>query len=357
MKRQLAGILVVLAVIASILACNIGSGSTAATVVPQSSMPPLETETQYQPTSPSLPLPSLTATQPPVLPPTQVFSSPTPTQGIGTKKQSTIDGMIQDFVPAGQFIMGSDSYNEIMSAPVYLDAYWIDQTEVTNAMFAEFVSATHYHTDAEKSGTGYVYQATSDDSVKTIGANWQHPHGPASNIKGQEQYPVVQVSWNDAVAYCKWAGRRLPTEAEWEKAARGTDGRLYPWGNQAWTGNLANLMDHQLNPIYTVDDGHAGIAPVGSYPDGASPYGALDMIGNVSEWVEDWYADAYPQSDQTTPVINPTGPSSGESRVMRGGAWTSNDVNNGEKRLASHRNYNLPDISADMAGFRCAASQ
>jgi serine/threonine-protein kinase len=286
-----------------------------------------------------------------------VLPSPIPTLGIGSTKQSAKDGMLQVFVPAGEFIMGSDSYNEIMSAPVSLDAFWIDQTEVTNAMFAQFVSATKYRTDAEKRGYAYVYQISSDDSAKTSGANWQHPHGPGSNIKGMDQYPVIQVSWNDATAYCQWADQRLPTEAEWEKAARGTDGRLYPWGNQAWAGNLANFMDKQLNPAYTVDDGHAGIAPVGSYPDGASPYGALDMVGNVAEWVADWYVDPYPQSEQTTTVVNPQGPATGESRVMRGGAWESNDENDGEKRLASHRNYNLPHLSADSAGFRCASSQ
>jgi formylglycine-generating enzyme required for sulfatase activity len=116
-------------------------------------------------------------------------------------------------------------------------------------------------------------------------------------------------------------------------------------------------MDKQLNPTYTVDDGHAGIAPVGSYPVGASPYGALDMIGNVAEWVADWYVDPYPLSEQTTVVDNPKGPAKGESRVMRGGAWVSNDDNNGEKRLASHRNYNLPNLAANSAGFRCASSQ
>jgi len=301
---------------------------------------------------------SQTATQPPEPTPTQVLPSPTPTLGIGSQRTSTTDGMIQVFVPAGQFIMGT--FDAVMSAPVYLDAFWIDQTEVTNAMFAKFVAATNYRTDAEKYGDAYVFHLSSTyeyNYVSTPGANWQHPHGPASNIKGLDQYPVVQVSWNDAVAFCKWAGERLPTEAEWEKAARGTDGRLYPWGGQDWAGNLANFMDKQLNPTYTVDDGHAGIAPVGSYPDGASPYGALDMAGNVAEWVEDWYADAYPQGDQTTLMVNPQGLATGEERGMRGGAWTSNDDNNGEKRLSSHRNYNLPDYSGDSAGFRCVASQ
>jgi serine/threonine-protein kinase len=355
MKRQLARILILVAMIASLLACNISSASKGATVVPpDSNLPPAAEATEP---ATAAPLPSLTATQAPVLTPTQLLPSSSPTQGIGTKKQASMDGMIQDFVPAGQFSMGSDNYDAIMSAPVSLDAYWIDQTEVTNGMFAQFVFATHYRTDAEKSGRGYVYQVSSDEVVKTIGATWQHPHGPASDLKGQEQYPVVQVSWNDAAAYCKWAGRRLPTEAEWEKAARGTDGQLYPWGNQAWAGNLANFMDKQLNPSYSVDDGHAGIAAVGSYPDGASPYGALDMAGNVAEWVADWYVDPYPQSEQTSTVINPKGPASGEARVMRGGAWMSNDDNNGEKRLAAYRNNNLPELSADEAGFRCADSQ
>lgn len=355
MKRQLAGSLIMLAMIASILACSLSSTPNGATPVPKKPESTMAIQSTESPTA--QPLPSLTATQSPQPTSTQVLPSPSPTQGIGSTEQSTIDGMIQDFVPAGQFIMGSDSYDAIMSAPVFLDAFWIDQTEVTNAMFAKFISAKHYRTDAEKNGYGFVYQASSDDTVKSSGANWQHPHGPGSNLKGLDQYPVVQVSWNDATAYCKWAGRRLPTEAEWEKAARGTDGRLHPWGNQDWAGNLANLMDKQLNPTYTVDDGYAGIAPVGSYPDGASPYGALDMIGNVAEWVEDWYVSPYLESSQTTTVVNPQGPASGKSRGMRGGAWMSNDENDGEKRLASHRNYNVPDISADEAGFRCASSQ
>ncbi len=322
------------------------------------SFPSNATQAVSSPSNPpaSPPQPA-TATQPPEPTFTQVLPSPSPTLGIGSQRTSTTDGMIQVFVPAGQFTMGGEEWTNIMDAPVYLDAFWIDQTEVTNAMFAKFIAATHYRPETEINGDAYVYQFSSDSSVKTPGANWQHPHGPASNINGLDQYPVVQVSWNDAVAYCKWAGGRLPTEAEWEKAARGTDGRLYPWGNQDWAGNLANFMDKQLNPTFTVDDGHAGIAPVGSYPDGASPYGALDMAGNVAEWVEDWYADAYPQGNQTTPVVNPQGPATGEERGMRGGAWTSNDDNDGEKRLSSHRNHNNPDYSGDSGGFRCVASQ
>ncbi len=355
MKRQYSGILISLALITSILACTISSTATGATSVPERAKPAQASQSTKQ--QPALPIPSIIATQSPKPPPTQVLPSPTSTLGIGSTKQSASDGMIQVFVPAGEFIMGSDAYDSYMSAPVSLDAFWIDQTEVTNDMFGKFISASNYRTDAEKRGYGYVYQTVSDDSIKTTGAIWQRPHGPGSDLKGLEQYPVVQVSWNDATAYCQWAGSRLPTEAEWEKAARGTDGRLYPWGNQEWAGNLANLMDMQLNPTYTVDDGHAGIAPVGSYPDGASPYGALDMIGNVAEWVADWYADPYPQSGQTTVVVNPQGPASGEARVMRGGAWVSNDDNDGERRLASHRNYNLLYLSADSAGFRCASSQ
>jgi len=219
------------------------------------------------------------------------------------------------------------------------------------------VTATHYLTDAEKRGDGYVYQISTGNSVKTSGAAWQHPRGAGSNLDGLEQHPAVQISWNDASAYCKWAGRRLPTEAEWEKAARGTDGRLYPWGDQAPAGNLANLADKQLDPAYTVDDGFKFTAPVNSYPDGASPYGVLDMIGNAMEWVQDWYNGVYPQSDQTEIVRNPQGASSGEDRVMRGGNWHANNDNNGEYRLASHRNKNLPNLSADSSGFRCASSK
>jgi eukaryotic-like serine/threonine-protein kinase len=355
MKRKFGRFFLIFSMLALIISCRLGASPAGSSEI--------QLETKSNGTVKSTePLPTqvpsgVVASPSPIPSPTEMLPSPTPTLGIGSLKKSASDGMVQVFVPAGEFIMGSNSYNEILSSPVSLDAFWIDQTEVTNAMFAEFVTATHFRTDAEKRGTDYVYQKSVDDFTKTSGANWQHPRGSGSNIKGLEQYPVVQMSWNDAKAYCEWSGRRLPTEAEWEKAARGTDGRLYPWGDQEWAGNLANFMDKQLNPDYPIDDGYAGVAPVGSYPDGASPYGALDMVGNVAEWVADWYVYPYPQGDQDTVVINPQGPASGESRVMRGGAWTSNDENGGERRLAAHRNWNSPELAADTSGFRCASSQ
>lgn len=194
--------------------------------------------------------------------------------------------MVLVYVPSGEFWMGSGEADSDASSDekprhqVYLDAYWIDQTEVTNAMFAKFAEETDHQTDAEKDGWAYVW--TGKFWEKVNGADWQHPRGPDSNLNGLEAHPVVQVSWSDADAYCRWAERELPTEAEWEKAARGTDGRKYPWGDSAPTSSLLNFNNN-------VGDTTA----VGSYPDGASPYDALDMAGNVWEWVADWYGGVY----------------------------------------------------------------
>jgi len=272
--------------------------------------------------------------------------------------------MVEDYVPAGQFIMGAPrdvSDGDPLFARVYLDAYWIDQTEVTNAMFAKFVAATHYVTDAQKAGSGFVYDFSSTNVNKISSADWQHPRGPATSINGMDNYPVAQMSWNDAVAYCTWAGRRLPTEAEWEKAARGTDGRVHPWGNQTPDGTRANVADKQLDPSkYHFDDGYKFLAPVGSYPAGAGPYGTLDLIGNVAEWVQDWYtASGYVDDGVQSPDVikNPTGAKSGDGRVERGGAWESSQVDDGERLTSWFRNWNKPKLSADVSGFRCADSQ
>ena len=276
----------------------------------------------------------------------------TPTPGVGRTRIAPTDGMVQVYVPAGEFTMGSEDgdYDEKPVHTVYLDAYWLDQTEVSNAQFAQFVAATGHQTTAEQEGGGYTY--TTDGWNYTPGANWQRPQGPGSNLNGLDNHPVVLVSWPDATAYCEWAGRRLPTEAEWEKAARGTDERVYPWGN-TFDGNRLNYCDANC-PFDTwkdgnVDDGYQFTAPVGSYPSGASPYGALDMAGNVWEWVADWYDERY---YARSPARNPTGPTSGDFMVLRGGSWRDNRYN---LRCAT-RGGNAPDVRFHDFGFRCAST-
>lgn len=217
-------------------------------------------------------------------------------------------------VPAGEFQMGSPQgageSDERPQRTVYLDAFWIGQTEVTNAQYQRCVAA---------------------------GICRQSGYAGDGRFKGANQ-PVVGVSWDDATAYCAWAGLRLPTEAEWEKAARGTDGRIYPWGNQAPACDLANYFDCV-----------GGLASAGSYPAGASPYGVLDMAGNVWEWVADWYDGNYYAS---APAANPTGPAAGEFRVLRGGSTYNND----NIVRSAYRDINTPDFRRYGVGFRCARS-
>jgi formylglycine-generating enzyme required for sulfatase activity len=237
-----------------------------------------------------------------------------------------IDGMVQVYVPAGEFMMGSAAGDprardgERPQHRVTLAAFWIDRTEVTDAQFARFVQATGHKTDAEQAGWGFVWIASGWEVAD--GADWKHPRGPDAVLSDWEQLPVVQVSWNDAAAYCQWAGRRLPSEAEWEKAARWTDERVYPWGN-AFDGRLLNFCD-QACPLNGraagVADGHDLLAPVGQYTAGASPYGALDLAGNVAEWIADRYAEDY---YARSPAADPPGPNYGNARVVRGGSWSS----------------------------------
>jgi formylglycine-generating enzyme required for sulfatase activity len=229
-------------------------------------------------------------------------------------------------VEAGEFLMGStDAHpdaasDEMPQHKVYLDAYYIDRTEVTNAMYRACVEAGFCTPPGQiKSFAGYDYYGNPDF----------------------DDYPVVYVNWNQAVSYCGWRKARLPTEAEWEKAARGTDGRLYPWGEEC-DCTRAN---------YGGTSGCAGdIAKVGSYPEGASPYGLLDMSGNVWEWVNDWYLDIFYQD---SPLKNPKGPSSGERRIVRGGSWNAGAV----LLRAANRQYFSPSYSDGYLGLRCARSQ
>ncbi len=192
------------------------------------------------------------------------------------------DGMELVYVPAGNFIMGLNGLpmDQEPEHEVYLDAYWIDRSEVTNAMYRLCVQAK---------------VCSSPDWDK------YYPY------EQFQEYPVVYISWTQAREYCEWAGRRLPTEAEWEKAARGTDARIYPWGNNEPTSDLLNFA--RIN---------GDIMAVNSYPQGVSPYGVMDMAGNAWEWVADWY-DAHYYS--ISPQDNPTGPDSGDYHVCRGGGW------------------------------------
>lgn len=201
-------------------------------------------------------------------------------QEMGILKRST-DGSEMVYIPAGEFLMGTSRYrNEKPEHVVYLDAYWIDRYEVTNAQYRQCIEAGECSGDVE-----------------------DYP---------EDDYPAVYVTWYEAEAYCIWAGGRLPTEAEWEKAARGIKEQDYPWGDESPNCELANSAGCEGNTM-----------PVGSYPEGASPYGVMDMAGNVWEWVADWYKNDY---YRRSPNSNPIGPVTGDCKVIRGGSWYSTGV-------------------------------
>lgn len=274
--------------------------------------------------------------------PTRTATKPRPTPTSGFPTQRAQDGAVMILIPAGEFPMGSSpsdpatQNDQIPIHTVFLDAFWIDREEVTNGQFRKFVAETGYKTEAEKLGWGWVVYP---DWVKRNGASWHSPEGPGANVDARLDHPVVQVSWNDARAYCNWAGKRLPTEAEWEKAARGSDGRLYPWGN-TFDSRRAN----------TNNGGNGTTLPVGSYPSGVSPYGVLDMAGNVWEWVNDFYGEHYYRD---SPSKNPQGPEQGQNHVLRGGAWIDNEV----LARAPYRLQLEPFYSGIAVGFRCARPQ
>ncbi len=247
------------------------------------------------------------------------------------------DGSILVYMPEGEFTMGSDdSYDKRPVHQVALSAFWIHQTEATNELFTLFVEATGYQTDAEKAGWSYVWDGM--NWIPVSGANWRQPSGADSDISGREKHPVGHISWNDASAYCEWMGGRLPTEAEWEKAARGTDRRVYPWGNDPPNDQLLNAQ----NPA-------RGTTEAGSHPDGASPYGAYDMAGNVWEWVIDWYRwDYYILLGDKT-ALDPQGPPSGRGRILRGGSW----LDHYDITRTDGRSWSNPLFTFSSYGFRC----
>lgn len=264
-------------------------------------------------------------------------SAPAAEAQAGATWQSSRDGMILVYVPAGEFLMGAAVDDPVAlewDKPehlVYLDAFWIDSTEVANAMYALCVADGSCSPPAQDGS----FTRSSYHTEASCGA-----------------YPVVHVSWDQAQEYCQWAGRRLATEAEWEKAARGTDGRLYPWGDEEPTGAMANLcgIECRAEPNDpAIADGFVDTAPVGYFPADSSPYGALDMAGNVSEWVADRGDDGY---YAVSPASNPTGPTTGDTRVIRGGLFGI--IPRGAR--VTVRSFLPPYAANEDTGFRCAAS-
>ena len=286
-------------------------------------------------------------TQVPTLMPTQISTEePTPNLGIGSTLVSPIDGSLLVYVPEGQFQMGSeDGYDDERPAHmVYLDAFWISQTEVTHAVFSAFLNAEGNQMEA-----GENWLDVDDEHAQIV---WEE--GQWKPVSGFGDYPAIEVTWYGAQVFCEWAGGRLPIEAEWEKAARGLDGRDWPWGNQ-FDSSVVNLDDETAVDEETISctafgcDGYSRSAPVGSFPDGASPYGALDMAGNVWEWVLDWYD---PEYYFDSPLNNPIGPSSGTVRGVRGGSWLNYELDS----RTTHRQWHNPADSTHGIGFRCVHS-
>jgi formylglycine-generating enzyme required for sulfatase activity len=258
-------------------------------------------------------------------------------------------GMVR--IPGGTFAMGAND-DMPFEGPVHMVSvrpFFLDTNEVTISEFARFVRATGYKTEAEKFGWSGVFDTDLRQWTKGDGANWRHPDGPQKTPKQSE--PVTQVSYADAQAYARWAQKRLPTEAEWEWAARGGLSRkTYAWGDELNPHNKpqANWWQGTFPDNNTRADGFLGPAPVGSFaPNG---YGLSDMAGNVWEWCADWFDETY---YKRSPKANPTGPETGTERVIRGGSWMCS-LNYCRGFRAAARSHSAPDSGLNNLGFRCA---
>jgi formylglycine-generating enzyme required for sulfatase activity/predicted Ser/Thr protein kinase len=309
---------------------------TATATLPPTDLPPSPT---LSPPTEAPVLPSATPTDTATPIPTVDPLLPPACTRTGQKWTSPADSMTLVCVPAGSFTMGTTQGedDEEPAHRVTLDAFWIDSTEVTNAQFADFLNLLPDYTVVDFTVTVEKRPFYMLDNP-TLGWTDRITY-TKSNFKAIDQYlyhPVVMVTWLGAEAYCKSVGRRLPTEAEWEKAARGETGDLYPWGN-SWLNSNANSGQY---------DAYKQTAPIGSFPEGISPYGAFDMIGNVWEWTADWYD---PEYYSYSPGDNPTGAQTGIERVMRGGAW----VNLSKDMKATTRGIYGPWGSWLHIGFRC----
>ncbi len=268
----------------------------------------------------------------------------------------------------GRFLMGSDAaigYPADGEGPVRsvtLDSFYIDSYPVTNHQFATFVDATGYRTEAEGFGWSFVFtghlkgKGVTAQTVPNLawwhradGACWRHPE-PDCSIATRELCPVVHVSWNDARAYAEWAGKRLPTEAEWEYAARGgLEQKLYPWGDELTPGgrHLCNIWQGEFPTRDTAEDGFSAPCPVDAFP--PNGYGIYSIVGNVWEWCEDWFSCDFHRIGTR---INPVGPPTGAAKVMKGGSYLCHASYCNRYRVAA-RTSNTPDSSTTNIGFRC----
>jgi len=273
-------------------------------------------------------------------------------------------------VPAGSFLMGNETggYPDDGEGPVHevqLSAFRIDRYAVSNDRFAEFVDATGHVTTAESEGWSFVFAGLLPDDFpdtqgvaaapwwrKVDGATWRRPEGPHSDLEGRADHPVVQVSWLDAVAFCRWSGTRLPTEAEWERAARGgLDQVHFPWGDDREPGgeHRMNVFQGDFPERDTGADGWVGTCPIDAFaPNG---FGLHNPTGNVWEWCRDWFDPGFYRH---SPRVDPKGPGRGTHRVMRGGSYLCHDSYCHRYRVDA-RSANTPDSSTGNLGFRVAA--
>ena len=258
--------------------------------------------------------------------------------------------------PIGYAGDGEGPARDVTTGPVTIGA-----TTVTNADFCAFVTATQYQTTAESQGVSFVFGGLLPDDFEPTrgvasapwwrevdGASWQHPEGPATTIDDRLDHPVVHVSWFDAVAFCQWRDCRLPTEAEWEYAARGgLDQARFPWGDELTPNGVhqANVWQGAFPAANSLDDGWLGPAPVGSFP--ANGFGLFDTGGNVWEWCADWFGTQW----SNEPLVNPAGPPMGTHRVMRGGSYLCHESYCFRFRAAA-RSCNTPDSATGNIGFR-----
>ena len=278
------------------------------------------------------------------------------------------DNMVM--ISGGTFWMGADSDDGFVADgegpahKVRLRPFLLDAAAVSNAQFAAFVAATGYRTDAERIGSSFVFHLLlPDDFPETRaiacapwwrlveGASWCAPEGPQSSVVARAEHPVVHVSWHDALAYARWAGKRLPTEAEWECAARGgLPQSRYPWGDELNPGgeHRCNIWQGEFPVVNTCDDGFLGTAPTVSFP--PNEFGLYNMAGNVWEWCADWFSATYYRD---SPRDDPHGPASGNARVIRGGSYLCHESYCNRYRVAA-RSHNTPDSSTGHMGFRCA---